>query len=258
MLFQQPRPAALDRDRRIDHGQGGQQALATVGADHLERLSSQGAAVQIGEEEFPLGGAFAGCQAIVDDLLPAIGPEAEGHQDRPLERTGAGLAGQHHAVEHERLVAVLQGPAVEGRDRSIQGLGDPAHGGGADRSAEQGQQDLADLAGTEPEHEASQDGAADLGRAPGIAPEHRTRAEPLGARHRELDITQLAHQMTSVAAVAAVAHGTSVKTIEPVIDRFGHPTLHDLGQGLATQRAVPLAPFKTLGLHNLHHLEGHR
>ena len=58
------------------------------------------------EEPFPRRGALAGRQAEVDDLLLAVGVDAQRHQDGTPQRAGAGLAGQHHAVEHERLVAV--------------------------------------------------------------------------------------------------------------------------------------------------------
>ena len=49
--------------------------------------------------------------------------------------------------EHERLVALGKRARMEGGDGFIQGLGNPAHGRGRDLAAEQGQQDLAHLAG---------------------------------------------------------------------------------------------------------------
>ena len=61
--------------------------------------------------------------------------------------------------------------------------------------------------------------------------------------------------MARIAAVAPVAHGAPV---EPAIDRCGHPTFDDLGQGAPAERAIALAPFQTVGLHLLHDLEGHR
>ena len=103
--------------------------------------------MQRGEEALPLGGALAGGEWDVDDLLLAVVADAERHQDRPPERAGAGLAGQDHAVGHQRLAGVLQRPAVEGVDRQIEGPGDPAHRRRRDRTPEQGEQDLADLAG---------------------------------------------------------------------------------------------------------------
>ena len=68
-----------------------------------------------------------------------------------LEGTGTRLAGQHHAVGHQRLAGVLQRPAGEGVDRQIEGPGE---------------QDLAHLAGRQPCHEAGQDGAVDFRRTP--------------------------------------------------------------------------------------------
>ena len=125
---------------------------------------------------------------------------------------------------------------MEGGDRPVQGPGDPADGGGRDRAAEQGQQDLADLAGREPQHEAGQNGAVDLGRAPGIAAQHLGRTEAPGARHAERDIAELGQQMARIAAVATVAQGAAVETVEPVINRLGHPAFDDLGQRLVAQR----------------------
>ena len=101
-----------------------------------------------------------------DDPSRLVSGNAERHQDRAPERAGAGLARQHHAVEHRRLVVTGERAGMEGGDRLIQGLGDPAHGRGLDGSPKQGQQNLALLAGAEPEHEAGQDDAVDLGPAP--------------------------------------------------------------------------------------------
>ncbi len=258
MLFQQPRPAALDGDAGIDGGQGGEEALAAVGTDHLEALSGEPAAVQVGEEPFPRRGALAGRQAEVDDLLLAVGADAQRHQDGTPQRAGAGLAGQHHAVEHQRLVAGAKRASVEGRHRRVQGPGDAAHGRGRDRTPEQGEQNLTHLAGTEPEHEAGEDGAIDLRPAPGIAPQHPGRTEAPGARYAEFDRAELGQQMTPIEAVAPVAHGAAVEAVEPAIDRFAHPALDDLGQRKAAQRAVALAPFKPIGLHLLHQRKGHR
>ena len=95
------RPAALDGDVGVDDRQGGEQACAAVDADHVEGRAGKSSAVEIGEKLLPLGRAFAGGQAEVDDLLLAVGPEAEGDEHRTTDRAGAGLAGQHHAIEHE-------------------------------------------------------------------------------------------------------------------------------------------------------------
>ena len=92
-------------------------------------------------------------------------PDPERHQNGAPQRTGTGPARQHDAIEHERLVVVGERACMEGCHRRIQGLGDAAYGRGRDRAAQQGQQDLAHLAGTEAEHEAGQDDAVDLGRA---------------------------------------------------------------------------------------------
>jgi hypothetical protein len=47
--------AALDRNLVVDHGQGGEQALAAVDADHLEAFADQAALVEIVEEALPFG-----------------------------------------------------------------------------------------------------------------------------------------------------------------------------------------------------------
>ena len=95
------RPAALNGDAGIDHRQGGQEARAAVDADHLEPRAFETAAEEIGQEQLPLSRALGHRQAVIDDLLFAIGPQAQGHQDGAAERAHAGLAGQHHAVEHQ-------------------------------------------------------------------------------------------------------------------------------------------------------------
>ena len=126
---------------------------------------------------------------------------------------------------------------------------------GRDRTSEQSQQDLADLARREPQHEAGQDGAVDLRRAPCIALQNTGRAEVLGARHVELDVAELAQQAAPVGAVAPVAHRAGVQVVEPAVHRLGHPALNDLGQRLAAERAITLAPVQSACLHLLHHLK---
>ena len=64
--------------------------------------------------------------------------------------------------------------------------------------------------------------------------------------------------MARIEAVAPVAHGEAIEAVEPVIDRLGHPALNDLGKRLTPERAVVLAPLKTIGLHLLHQGKGHR
>ena len=53
-------PAALDRDVWVDGREGGEEAFAAVGADHLEVLSFEAAAEEVREEQLPLGGALGG------------------------------------------------------------------------------------------------------------------------------------------------------------------------------------------------------
>ena len=43
-----------------------------------------------------------------------------------------------------------------------------------------------------------------------------------------------------------------------MIDRLGHPALDDLGQRLAAERAVALAPLQAVRLHLLHDGKGGR
>ena len=100
------RPATLDRDAVVGGGQGRQQALAAVDADHLQPFAGQAAGVEVVEEALPFGGALGPGQAVVDDLLPAVGTQAEDYQHRALEGAGAGLAAERHAIEHQGLVAV--------------------------------------------------------------------------------------------------------------------------------------------------------
>ena len=93
-------------------------------------------------------------QAEVDDLLFAIRAQAQSNENRATERSGAGLAGKHHAIKHEHLVAVLQRSATEGGHCDIERLGDLAHRLGADRSAKDRQQRFAYFAGRQPDHPA--------------------------------------------------------------------------------------------------------
>ena len=93
------RPAALNGNIRKGGGESGDETTAAIDADHLDAFTGQAAAIKVGEEAFPFGGAFALGQAEVDDLLLAVGPQAERHQHRPPEGARPGLAGEHHAVK---------------------------------------------------------------------------------------------------------------------------------------------------------------
>ena len=62
------RPAALDRDFVIDHGQRGDEPLAAVGANQFEAFAGQAALVEIIEEALPPDGALAAREAKVEDL----------------------------------------------------------------------------------------------------------------------------------------------------------------------------------------------
>ncbi len=129
------------------------QAAAAIDADHVETLAGEPTAVEIGEEFLPFGGAFARRQAEVDDLLLAAVAQPQGNENRPAQGAGTGLAVEHDAVEHQRFVAVLQRPSMEGRHRSIERLGNLAHCAGAHRTPKQGKHRLAHLARRQAEHE---------------------------------------------------------------------------------------------------------
>jgi hypothetical protein len=64
--------------------------------------------------------------------------------------------------------------------------------------------------------------------------------------------------MALVVAVAAVSGLLPVELVEIPIDRRRHLTFDDLGQRLASNRAVAFAPVETVGTHRLHELKRHR
>jgi hypothetical protein len=106
----------------------------------ISSVSPARPADQVAEKAFPFGGTLAGCQAEVDDLLFAVRPEPEGDQHRPPDGTGAGLAREHDAVEHQHAVVVLERARMKGSHHRIELLGDQAHRGRADRPPEDRQQ----------------------------------------------------------------------------------------------------------------------
>lgn len=95
------------------------QILDAIRTDVREAVLPEAAAVMIGKKEPPLHGALAGGVATVDDLLLAVRPGAERHRDRAPEYACAGIAGQHQIIEHQRLMADLQGPGTRVRCRVI-------------------------------------------------------------------------------------------------------------------------------------------
>ena len=66
------RLAALDWDVRIDSGQGGEETLAAVDADHPKALAFETAAAKVLEEQLPPGGALVSGQAVVDEFLSDV------------------------------------------------------------------------------------------------------------------------------------------------------------------------------------------
>ena len=216
------------------------------------------AAIEIGEELLPFGGAFARRQAEIDDLLLAVVAQPQGHENRPAQRAGAGLAGEHDAVEHQSLVAVLQRPPMERGHRGIQRLGDLAHRCGAHRTSEQGKQCLSHLAGRQPEHEAGKDDPVDLARAPRIGADDLNRAVAPGPGNVEFNVAEFGQKMPSIVPIAAVRSVIGLELIEMTIDCGRHLIFDDLLQGLPAEWAITLAPIQAVRLHRLHDLKGHR
>jgi len=57
--------------------------------------------------------------------------------------------------------------------------------------------------------------------------------------------------------LAPVAGGAAVEAVGPVIERFHHPALDDLGERPAPERAIALGPLQADRLHRLHQSKGH-
>ena len=252
-------PTALDGDGGEDGGKHSQQAGTAVDADDVETtLAGEPALEEVGEETLPFDGALARCQAEVDHLFLAVGTDAEGDQNRSPDGAGAGLAGEHDAVEHQGRILVLERPPVEGGDRLIEGLGHRADGRGADLASEQGKQRLADLPGGQAEHEAGEDDVVDLGLAAGIGADHPGRAEAAGARHTKLDVAEHGQEMALVVAIAPVGGLLAVELIEIAVDRRRHLGLDQPRHRPTAKLTVAFAPLQSVGTHRLHELERHR
>ena len=137
---------------------------------------------QIAEKELPFGGALGGRETEVDDLLAAVGAQAQGHQHRPGQRAGAGLALEHDAIQDQHPIVVLQRPLVEGGHGGIELLGHPADRARADRLPKDRQQRPGHLARRQAEHEAGEDQAIDMVGTAGVGAHHLEGAEIPGAR----------------------------------------------------------------------------
>ncbi len=187
--------------------------------------------------------------------LRPSGPEPERHQHRPPQGSHAGLALQHHAVQHQHRIAVRERPGMKRGHRGIQCLGHPAHGAGTDRLAQHRQQRLGHLAGRQTQQKAGQDHAIDMLGPPGIGLHHGDRIEPPGARHLQLDPAELGQQVAHITAIAPISRPGGGDLRQVPIDPQGHLPLQDLGQRQPAGRAIILAPIVALQLHCLDHLE---
>jgi hypothetical protein len=87
---------------------------------------------------------------------------------------------------------------MKSSNHRIELLGNRAHRRWADRPSQDRQQRLADLADRKSQHETGQDHAVELLGTSRIGAKHRDRRKAAGARHRQLDLTQLAQQMPPV------------------------------------------------------------
>ena len=100
------------------------------------------------------------------------------------------------------------------------------------RAPQDRQQRLAHLAGGQTEHEAGQDHAVERRGAARIGAHHRDRRKPPSARHRQLDLAQLAQQMAPVGAVAPVGLVEHRHALQMLVNRASHLVLHDAGKRL--------------------------
>jgi len=112
-LWAKPRAGRLPR-RVGERGPNPAPTGQAVDAEHLETLAGQPAADQVADELLPLRRALGGRQTQVDALLLAVRAQAERDQHGPRQRAGAGLALEHHAIQDEHPVLILERPALEG------------------------------------------------------------------------------------------------------------------------------------------------
>jgi hypothetical protein len=236
-------------------GRAARRPEPTIDAQHLQALAGQAAAHESAQELLPLGAALGRGETKVDDLLLAVGAQPQRDQHRPCERAGAGLALEHHAIEHQHAVLILEGAAMEGGDGGIELPGHGAHRGGTDRAAEDRQERDRHLAGREAEQEAGEDHAIDVLGPPRIGPHHLEGAEGPGARHRQLKIAELGQQPAAIAAVAAIGPAKLGHALEVLVEQLVHAAFEQLGERVPGGGPVILAPFRALGLHRLHHRE---
>ena len=86
------------------------QNLNPIRTDHRETVAAGTAAEKVGEEVPPVYDALGGGETEANDLHLAVCPDAEHPQNRTPERARARIAGTHHTVEHQRVMADLHGP----------------------------------------------------------------------------------------------------------------------------------------------------
>ena len=228
----------------VDRRQGSQQPRAAVDADHVEAFAGKAAPVEVGEETLPFASAFAARQPIVDHLLLPVMPHAQSHQNRAAQRPGPGLAGEHDAVEHQRLVAPLSGRAWNASTAlsrlfatrlTVVGLtGRPS------RTSKTSPSLRVDSPSTKP----ARIDPVDLGRTPGVGAHHFGRAVAARARNGKFDVAEPGQKRAPVIAVAAIGGVLGLEALQMAIDRRRHLALDDLGQGLPAKRTIALAPIE--------------
>ena len=82
---------------------------------------------------------------------------------------------------------------------------------------------------------------------------------PLSGSQDEAVIAARIEAATGLAVqFVGAARAYAIETVEPAVDRLGHPAPDDLGKRLAAERAVALAPLQAVRLHRLHDLKSHR
>lgn len=144
---------------------------------------------------------------------------------------------------------------MKGGNHRIELLGNRAHRRWADGRPRIGSSASLTLRTESPRTKQARIMLVELLGTPRIGAHDRDRRKAAGARHRELDLAQLAQQIRRYEPLRRVGLIERRHPIQMLVDCVTHLAGENEGDRRAAKTTIALAPLQTLRLHCLHQLE---
>jgi len=197
-------PAALDGDLSIDEGESGEESWASVDKNEFERGAVEAAGIEVVKEIFPGELGFGRRLAEINNLLSAVGADAQSDQDGPFLGSQACFPFEDDAIQDQDFIVLGEVALMIGGHGCIELGRDAAHGGGAHPFPEDRKEGAADLPGGEAEGETEEDQAFHRTEPTAYVFQERSGAKGAGTGDVEFQVSQFGHQVPRKVSIAAI------------------------------------------------------